>query len=124
MGRHSKEKFDEALEDIRRRKISIFKASKSHNIPYETLRRRWNNSRLKGKAGAETIFSKDEEKVLYQWILEMSSIGFSVSQKQFLSSVGQFAIKANKKDIFQSGVPSNNWYRIYETPYRCFFADG
>lgn len=89
--------------------VSAYKASKMTGVPQSTLKDRRNGvvaEDVYGK-GKDTIFSKDEEEALADYILEMNSYGYSFTRKEVTLLGTDFAHFLGKLSLDKQ--LSENW---------------
>ena len=92
----------------------MHKASTIFKVPYATL-----HSRVKAvyplciRLGPSSVFSEEEEKLLVQWIINMSQRGFPITKNELLDCVQNFVKKTNNSTPFKCGRPSVKWYKSF-----------
>lgn len=107
---YSEEILSEALYNIRNNLMSTYAASKHYNIPASTIRNRLKERHNK-VYGSETVFTKEEEAQLVEWIILCARAGYPKTKSEILKAAGEFA-KLNCKQ-FAKGIPTSGWFKSF-----------
>lgn len=109
-GKYSKENLKAALNAIKSGTPTAAAAS-TFGVPRTTL-----IGKIRGKfpeeckSGVSSVLTKEEEKILTDWIINMAKMGFPVTKDQLLDSVSLLVKSLNKKHTFTNGRPGRHWY--------------
>ncbi len=76
------EALEEAMDAIERGIYSIRRASKSWNIPMNSLVDRLNEKTKSKKMGLEGVLTKEEDVTMITWTLTMQECGLSINLQQ------------------------------------------
>lgn len=109
------EKMEAAIKSVKDEGITAWKASKMHEIPYQTLLDKLNGSH-KGKIGAKTLFTAEEEKDFEDWIEDFARQAQPRTQTQFLQAVKDASdIKyPNEKKFGEKGAYDSGFLILIE----------
>lgn len=89
--------------------MSMYRASKQFEIPKTTLRnRKIGKYQIDQPRGPHTILPAETEKLLVQWVLQMSSRGFPVSKGQLIQSVKMIVTEMEIANKFTNNTPGKN----------------
>ncbi|XP_068083401.1 uncharacterized protein [Anabrus simplex] len=109
---YSKETLDEALNNIRRGAVTVYRASKQYGIPKITL-----YSHLKGKRGVKsktlgrsTAIPEEHETRLASCLKIMEKWGFGLSRKEVINIVADYVAKNGLITPFKNGIPGEDWF--------------
>lgn len=105
--KYPKEKVEAALDAIRRGS-SIRVAAALFEIPRSTLYDCWKELHP-GSVGKPTVLTENEEMGIAAWVKDMAVAGLPVCEEILRISVGQFAKRLGKQDVFPHGMPSKGW---------------
>ncbi|XP_066581848.1 uncharacterized protein [Prorops nasuta] len=107
---YSSESVDKALEAVGIG-MSIRKAAAAFGIPIATLARKKNHpDEFKTKPGPDTVFSKDIEQQIVDWILYKSERGQPVTKTELLDAVQKYIQMKKLKTPFINNRPGRHWY--------------
>ena len=103
------ESMGEAIKYVQKGK-SLREASRLYNVPVETLRRRANGSvDVSCKPGPSTILTKEEEKCLLEYVVEMADRGFGLSSDDLRRVAFTIAERSGRPHPFHSGMAGRGW---------------
>ena len=86
-------------------------ASRMHNVPVETLRRRVNGSVAVGcKPGPATILSDEEEDLLCEYIINIADMGYGLTREDIQRLACKIAEKTGRKHSFKDGKAGRGWF--------------
>ena len=109
---YSKETLEEALNNIRRGALTVYRAAKEYGIPKITL-----YSRLKGKRGVKsqtlgrsTAIPPEHETKLASCLKVMEKWGFGLSRKEIIEIVAIYVAKNGLVTPFRNGIPGEDWF--------------
>ena len=80
-----------ALNNVRRKEMSLTQASKVFGVPFETLRRRHNGGTA--KIGRPTHFTSEEEQELVRLVISCEMAGIALSKRILFKTVMFTAIE-------------------------------
>lgn len=109
--KYSKEQLSLALNEIQKG-MTTSAAAKKFNIPRTTLQDKKFGKHEK-LPGAPTILTKEEEKILVKWVIELASQGFPVTKSQLIHSVSILVKDIGRENKFKDGVPGRAWYLAF-----------
>ncbi|KAJ8945467.1 hypothetical protein NQ314_009219 [Rhamnusium bicolor] len=89
------------------------KASKIFGVPRATIQFRMSEKFKKPGYGPDTYLSKNEEKLLVDWILTCQRRGFPKRIEDLQKSVQNFLKECGRKTPFPNGLPGRGWYRAF-----------
>ncbi|CAG4988713.1 unnamed protein product [Colias eurytheme] len=92
---------------------SVYETSKKFGIPRTTLRDKRDNKYSNEKCGVQTVFTKDEERQLIDWIHYLGRLGFPVTKDQLLETVSKLVETLNRPNPFKDGVPGRHWFQNF-----------
>jgi transposase-like protein len=108
---YSKESLQQALNEIKNEKTSIYTAAKKYSIPSATLFKRLKNGNLK-KSGRSSVLSADIEKELADWLITSAQLGDPKTTEELLSAAAELAkLSPDEKKHFKSEIPSRTWLK-------------
>ena len=107
---YSEDNLLRALDELRRKTISLRKAEEKYNIPIITLRRKLRNENP-GKPGKPTVFSQEEEQLLVAHIIALSTYGFPITSFDLRCIVSSYLHSVGRKvPIFKNNtLPGKDW---------------
>lgn len=112
--RYSDDSVQNALEEIRRKSLSLSAASRKYGIPKGTL-----FNKLKGKVplirkmGPETVLTIAEEAQLEKWIIEKALLGFPMHPDEVKDSVQRVLKGINRQNPFVDDRPGRKWLKLF-----------
>lgn len=105
------EKLLQAASDVMAGRLSYRAAADTYGVPRSTIvdvvKRKYSNLQSK------TELTKEEEKILADWMLRLSRRGFPVNKRQLLDSVELYLTKNNRKTCFTHNRPGRDWYNRF-----------
>ncbi|XP_034934472.1 uncharacterized protein [Chelonus insularis] len=111
---YSTDGVNHALEAIKNG-VSLRRASALYHIPSTTLHRKLNKqTTTKEKPGPSTIFTKEEEKEIVEWILHRAQTGAPVTKTELFDSIQKYVQLINKHTPFINQRPGRHWYESFE----------
>lgn len=107
----------QAIQDVRNKIICTKKAAMQYKVPYTTLRRRVNSNKNPEEASKKVlgrfrpVFTKEQEKELVEFILDMESRLFGLSTKELRHLAFQYAEKNGIPHHFNKvkGLAGRDW---------------
>ena len=86
-------------------------ASRMHNVPVETLRRRVTGSVAMGcKPGPATILSDEEEDLLCEYIINIADMGYGLTREDIQQLACKIAEKTGCKHPVKDGKAGRGWF--------------
>ena len=76
--------------------VPINTASREFNVPRSSLHSNVTQKYTKNRTGPSTIFSKEEEHALENWVLQMSKRGCPITKEHLINSVAILVKKSGK----------------------------
>lgn len=59
------------------------------------------------------MLSKEEEDLIFKWVLDVAKAGFPVTKDQLIDSVSKLIIELNRPNPFHNSVPGDKWYDLF-----------
>lgn len=112
MHQYSSKSMQDALNEIRRGKMSILSASVKYGVPRSTLQDRLHGRVADGvtRMGPPTILTNNEEELLVKWCQDLAKCGFPLKMDDLLNSA-QAIIKTDKRpNPFSNNRPGRKWF--------------
>ena len=103
-----------ALHDLKYGKISFRQASAKYGIPKSTL-----NDYATGKIqvgwrpGPQPVLTRDEQKQLVEWAVEMAKIGYGQTRRQICEMVKKILEKDHRPNPFIENKPGKDWWYAF-----------
>lgn len=89
-------------------------AEAKYNIPRATLQDHVSGKvEIGSRCGPPTILSPEEEKILVQYVFDMSKIGYGQTKRQLLEMVQKIVEKDGRKTLFTNGRPGKCWWELF-----------
>lgn len=110
---YSEEQMQRAIAEVQNGR-SIASAAKMNKVPRSTL-----INKVKGispqerRMGPDSVVTRDEERILVQWLFAIAKAGFPVGQCQLLDSVQALMKELKKKIPFTDDRPGRSWYNAF-----------
>ena len=103
-----------ALQDIRHNKMAVRRAAMVHGIPKSTLYD-YASGRIKvgSRHGPDTILTAAEEKVLVDYLIHMSKIGYGRTRQHVIQAVKSILDKDGRKNPFINNTPGRKWWSLF-----------
>ena len=90
---------------------SVREASRLHNVPFETLRRRITGRVEEGcRPGPSTALTESEEDQLAAYLVQMADMGFGVSRDTVMRLGYKIVDKAGRKHPFRDEKAGRGWF--------------
>lgn len=100
-----------ALDEIKDKKMSVYKAAQVYHIPEQTLRNKIKNIYTQQDApGKPTVLTTTEEDLLVKWVKRLADTGFPITKHQLIFSVTKLVKELGRENTFKDGVPGRHWY--------------
>lgn len=110
---YTDEALQNALTDIRLKKLSYRQASEKYGIHRNTLFIKMHNKNPK-KVGGQTVLSSTEENSLIGHIIAMANFGFPVTPLNIRHIVKEYLDKAGRKiTCFKNNLPGKQWMDLF-----------
>lgn len=107
---YDKKNLEKALDDIKKRRKSLRRASEYYKIPKSTLHDK-NKGRKIRKHGGQTVLSAEEEKMLAEGITKFSEWGFPMTRRDIRGLVKDYLDRKGKKiTSFNENLPGTDWF--------------
>jgi hypothetical protein len=91
--------------------MSLREASRTYNVPFETLRRRVNGSVKPGcKPGPSTVLGEEEEDRLANYLIQMSEMGFGLSRDTVMRLAYNIVERDKRKHPFKDEKAGRAWF--------------
>lgn len=91
--------------------MKVREAARCFGVPKTTLLYRNIGKYVSGRrSGRQTVLTKDEEKLLSDWVIHMGDHGFPITKLQLLDSVQKLLNEANRATIFTNNRPGRDWF--------------
>ena len=114
--RYTQEQVERAVDLVRSKQMSLLGASKAFGIPYATL-----GDKVRGRrpmqAASKTVLSKEEEKKLVEWLVEVSRRGFGLTKDDLKDMVKTILDDRGVKTIFKDNRPGKDWMQAFFKRY-------
>lgn len=109
---YNKDDIKVAVRAIKSGRMTIYKASRTYNIPYATIYSHTKGTRGMKKAnkGRLTVLTQEQEEELAAGITTLEKWGFGLSKKEVLQMVADFVKENEIKTPFKEGVPGTDWF--------------
>jgi hypothetical protein len=91
-----------ACQEIKEQKMTIYRASKTFGVPISTLKLRTSGNVL-AKPGRPTVFDEATEGKIEEWILEMAEVGMPIKKNFLIKSVLILANTYGVQDRLKTG---------------------
>ncbi|XP_072377872.1 uncharacterized protein [Diabrotica undecimpunctata] len=100
-----------ALKAIEERRYGLTEAARQFNIPVTTLQNRVSRGFYKGRLGANTLFSNEQEEEMSRHLLTLSKIFYGLTPIQLRKEAFAYAEKLNLKHSFnrEKQEASKDW---------------
>jgi hypothetical protein len=101
------ERVRRALYDVKTKKVSITQSAKSHGLSYGFLWRRiFGEVEIESRNGPPTVFSREEEEAMANYLSEMAERGMGLMPNEFLDFVESVVKREKRKTPFKDNRPS------------------
>lgn len=109
----SDESLNNALSDVKNKKLSMRQASSKYGIPLGTISRKYNDKNTK-KVGGQIALLPIEENILVDTILFASDWGYPFEKDDVKYLVKSYLDRAGKQlKPFKNNLPGDNWYHNF-----------
>ena len=90
--------------------MGIREASRTYNLPYETLRHRTCHVvSLECTPGPSTVLTSEEEEQVVSYLIKMSGMGFGLSRDDVMRIAFRIAESSGRKQPFTNGSAGWSW---------------
>lgn len=111
--KHDKTQIQKAVEEIKSG-ITYREVALKYNIPKSTLRDKVIGKYEENKIrGPQTIFTKEHEDLIENWIIELGQKGYPVTRNQLSDSVALLAKNLGINNKFVNGRPGRRWIELF-----------
>lgn len=110
---YSKESIDKAIEFVKNKQGSIRLAAKTFGVPRSSIVYKIAHPDTKFKSGPDSVLSLEEEKVLVDYIISLSSRGFPRKKEDILDSVQNYLKENPRPNPFKDGRPGDKWFSSF-----------
>jgi len=94
--------------------MSVRKASQVWDIPRTTLQHRKRFGFCEGtRRGPPTILTKEEEKLLCDWLIELSRRGIPIQKQYLLDSIQKILSQDPRETPFKDNRPGKGWFKAF-----------
>ena len=101
---------EEAVKTVKDEGSGLRQAARAYNVPVETLRRRVNGTvEVDCKPGPPTVLTKEEEDMVYDYLVQMSDMGYGLSRETVMSIAYKVAEKLKKQHPFTGESAGRSW---------------
>ncbi len=107
--KYTRQDLQNAIDDVNNNQISVYKASKRYNVPCTTIRNHVEEKSLSTVRGKPTTFTNAEEKIIADYIFELSKIGFALDFPTLQQIVKNYVSKTGLVTPFQDNKPGKDW---------------
>lgn len=115
---YTQETLDNALEEIRTKKLSFRQAEQKYGIHKNTLFAKMHDKNPKS-AGGQTVLSKAEESSMVGHILAMANYGFPLTAFDIRCIVKAYLDRTGRKvKCFKNNLPGTEWVRFFLTRHK------
>ena len=98
--------------------MSLRQAAKVYNVPVETTRRRvLGKVAVDCKPGPATVFSKEEENELVDYVVQMANMGFGLTRGDLQLTAYRLAERLGKSHPFLNGIAGRGWLEGFLARY-------
>ncbi|KAG5862601.1 hypothetical protein JTB14_027759 [Gonioctena quinquepunctata] len=110
--KYSPEDMEAALRDCDRG-LPIATSAKKFKVPRITLLYKFRGKvPRKCTMGLKSFLSKEEERILCEWIIQAARAGCPVGKDQLLDSVKQLMIEFKRETPFKNNRLDKSWYKL------------
>jgi len=103
-----------AVEQIKRKQLSIRQAAVAYQIPRTSLTRQLTRRNFETRLGRPTALSTEDELAAAKWARFMAAAGFPVTCQGLLEAIGNSLRKAGKSYLFMGTKPSTGWWAKFK----------
>lgn len=101
---------DKAIEMLRKKEVSIYRASRMFKIPESTIRDKLLRKHP-SKIGRKTKLTAEEEAELEKWLVDCAEMGDPKPKFEILKAAAEIGnIANNSNSTFTKGTPSHQWF--------------
>lgn len=94
--------------------MSLRQAAKVYNVPVETTRQRVQGKvAVDCKPGPATMFCKEEENELVDYVVQMANMGFVLTRGDLQLTAYRLAKRLGKSHPFLNGIAGRGWLEGY-----------
>lgn len=104
-----------AVHDVRRGRLSTYKALVHYGVPRRTIINHLKSGVLHKRLGRNAIFTKEQEKDFVGRIINFSEIGIPMTPKMIRMPAFAFCVKYNISNDFnkETGLAGIGWLRLF-----------
>ena len=100
-----------AVDSVVKNGKGLRESARFYGVPIETLRRRVNGSvEIDCKPGPATIFTKEEEDKIYNYLVSMADIGYGLTREMVMHLAYILAEKLDKEHNFKGDKAGRWWF--------------
>ena len=100
-----------AMDEVKDGKISLRQAAIKYDIPKSTLSDYLTDKvEVGSRPGPPPVLTRDEEKALADWAVEMSRIGYGQTRRQICEIVMKLIEKDHRPSPFKDNRPGKDWW--------------
>ena len=99
-------------------------ASRSYGVPVETLRRQVLGAvEIDCRPGPPTIFTKEEEDTLGEYLITMADMGYGLTREMVMRIAYVLAEKLQNKHSFKGEMAGRYWFEGFRKRHACIGLD-
>lgn len=117
--KYSKETLKTAIEAVKNHEVTLYRASKTYNIPKATLFKHVKGQRgvKSSTMGRPTTIPYEEERNIAESIKLMEKWGFGLSKKELLSLIARYVKEKNIPNSFKNGIPGDDYFTRFKKTF-------
>ncbi|KAE8745692.1 hypothetical protein FOCC_FOCC007576 [Frankliniella occidentalis] len=116
--KYSENDMEQAVHDVRSKKLSLRKAAEKLGIAPNSLKKRVNGTipikGMKETRGRPTVITPKEETELADYLRTLAKWGFGLSRSEVMITVSKYCIENNIKTPFKNNVPGKDWFTSFK----------
>lgn len=109
---YSADNLDKALDEVKKKKLSLNEASKKYKISKGTLSHKL-RGKYKSSVGRPPVLNSEEEKNIVRILLKTAEWGFPISNDNLRHILQSHFNKIGKTTRFKNNLPGKDWVRSF-----------